>query len=127
MKKEELLLQDWKECMENIRFFRDQINKMSLWEFAPFPSIGIAIALKFIIIDGNFLYSGITFILLSFILGFVDNLNHINARYSLICIKIAQDIEKELGTSLSRRIKEKWMKDLKMIKNIFSEDIICSI
>ena len=71
--KKELLLEDWKQCMENIRFFRDQVNKMSLWEFGLFPAIGIGIAVV-LFREGNMLYSGITIIILSIILGFIDNI-----------------------------------------------------
>lgn len=119
MNKKDLLFEDWKQCMENIRFFREQINKMSLWEFALLPSVGIAIALNFILVYNNLLNAGTTFIVLSVILGFVDNLTHLNARYSLIYIKIAQDLEKELGTSLSGRVYLKWNERLEEDKKHF--------
>lgn len=107
MDKKDLLFEDWKECVENIRFFRDQINKMSIWEFALFPAVGIAIALKFVV-DGSLVYSGITLLLLSFLLGLIDNLAHFNARYSDMDILIAKEIEKKLGTSLVTRIGEEY-------------------
>jgi len=112
MKKEDLLFEDWKECMTNIRFYRDQINKMSLWEFALFPAIGITVATKFLL-ESNQLYAGITLIFLSLILGFIDNLCHLNARYSLINIKIAKELEIALGTSLISRVSDKYAGKLK--------------
>jgi len=112
MNNEDKLIKDWKECLENIRFFRNQINKLAVWQIGLLPLIGIGVSIKFMN-DGNFLFSGISLIVLFFIMGFIDNITHINARYSLICIYIGQDIEKKLGTNLVSKIGNRWNEKLK--------------
>jgi len=51
-------------------------------------------------------------------MGFVDNLAHINARYSLISIKLAQEYEKDIGVTITNKIKEKWDEALEKDKKI---------
>ncbi len=120
MNSKEKLFEDWKECLENIRFYRNQMNKLSIWELGLLPLIGISVAIKFMS-DYNFLFSGLTLIVLYFIMGFVDNLTHINARYSLINIKIGQEIEDKLGTKLVSSIGNRWNKKLEEDKTRSSD------
>jgi|SRR3990172_7323576 len=105
MRKKDLLLQDWKECIQHIRFFKDQTNKMYLWELGLLPVIGIGIAIKFFS-DGNVFLSSVALLALSPILGYADFIIAANVRDFRISKEISEKIEKELGTSLEIRMEK---------------------
>ncbi len=111
MSKKDLLLEDWKECMQHTRLFRDQTNKMYLWELGLLPMVGFGVAIK-LFSDGYTLYSGIAFIILSLIMGYADFIFDANVKEFQSIKEVSKQIEKKLGTSLSTRINKEYKKAL---------------